>query len=53
MDLNQEELERLLRWAEEATKGLYSSLDGFSILTDSESLLVEKLKQALEQEKKK
>lgn len=43
LNLTQTELKCILRWAEEATKGIFSAYDGFVALTPLEQKIIAKL----------
>lgn len=43
LNLTQAELKCILRWAEEATKGIFSAYDGFTALTPLEQKIIDKL----------
>lgn len=53
VDLTEDEIKRIFRWAQEANGALFSSFDGTMLVNITDDTLLKKLEKALDEAKKK
>ncbi len=53
VNLTEDEIKRIFRWAQEANGALFSSFDGTMLVNITDDALLKKLEEALQEGKKK